>query len=837
MGGHMPRKQSLSTTYIPTRLQKTMKQISESALTTVVAPMGYGKTTVINYFLAEKAKKLHCSIIRISIYSDNLSVFWKSVQDAFRYEGYTFLDKYSCPTDLISGNMVVDAACRHLSGGKEIYIFADDFHLLTSVKLPGFLAKVADRIPSNVHVIFASRRTVISDTEAVGLGRKVCLISAEELRLEREDIAVYVHRCGFDMPKEQIDELYYSTEGWFSAVYLALRTYMSSGTIPSRGSDIYAVFIKAMIDSVADDIRLFLIVMGLADEFNAEMAGFITGYRNCADILKRLSKQNAFVKKLPDSENFRFHHMMKECAENLFEEFDKQTRDYYRNRYGEWYEQHDQFIHAITAYTCSGNYDAILQVVQADAGILLSCWGPDQILQLLDNCPVETLTKYPFTILVLMRCMFNFRQIPKMLELRDLLTNIIDNNSALSSEERGNLQGESDLIMSFLMYNDVTAMSRFHRSASAQMTRPAISITNKGGWTFGSPSVLMMFYRQPGDLEKELSEMDECMPHYYKVTNYHGYGAERIMRAEARYMQGDFVEAAIILGKAYIQPAKCDQDNMKLCCDFLDMRLSLFADHELTKKPEDRKKSILKNHNAGLINIWNASSAYYYAILGDSEKVPRVFREHLLERVNILEPGRPMTEMIENQVYIVQREYTRVLGQIDRQIAVCEKMNYCLVKIYLLIQKAVCLSALHKIPAAAKALVTALELAQPDSLLMPFAENYAGLEELFDTETCGGRHGAFIVKIRELAVDCAKEFNKNAGVQEVQVFSKLTAREGEVAALMAKRLTNHEIAERLFLSEGSVKQYSNQIYYKLHIEGDTRTKRRRLLDMLSGKIN
>ena len=30
--------------------------------------------------------------------------------------------------------------------------------------------------------------------------------------------------------------------------------------------------------------------------------------------------------------------------------------------------------------------------------------------------------------------------------------------------------------MSFLCYNDISAMSRLHRSASAQMSRPAISI-------------------------------------------------------------------------------------------------------------------------------------------------------------------------------------------------------------------------------------------------------------------------------------------------------------------------------------------------------------------------
>ena len=62
-------------------------------------------------------------------------------------------------------------------------------------------------------------------------------------------------------------------------------------------------------------------------------------------------------------------------------------------------------------------------------------------------------------------------------------------------------------------------------------------------------------------------------------------------------------------------------------------------------------------------------------------------------------------------------------------------------------------------------------------------------------------------------------------------FAALTDREYEIAALTLRRLSNREIAEQLFLSEGSVKQYVNRIYAKLFIEGDTRTKRKRLVEM------
>ena len=63
----------------------------------------------------------------------------------------------------------------------------------------------------------------------------------------------------------------------------------------------------------------------------------------------------------------------------------------------------------------------------------------------------------------------------------------------------------------------------------------------------------------------------------------------------------------------------------------------------------------------------------------------------------------------------------------------------------------------------------------------------------------------------------------------------MTEREFEVVCLMAQRLSNREIAEKLYLSEGSVKQYINQIYSKLHIEGDTRTKRKALAGLLGQK--
>ena len=175
-----------------------------------------------------------------------------------------------------------------------------------------------------------------------------------------------------------------------------------------------------------------------------------------------------------------------------------------------------------------------------------------------------------------MRRLFTWRQIPKMLQMKELLTRAIAESPDMTAEERGNLLGECDLIMSFLSYNDITEMSRLHRSASRQMTRSAVTI-QAGSWTFGSPSVLMMYYRAPGELQKELHEMNECMPYYYRITNGHGLGAELVMAAEASFMQGRLHEAEIGLERARTKIAGSGQENMALCCDFLQLRLRLDA--------------------------------------------------------------------------------------------------------------------------------------------------------------------------------------------------------------------------------------------------------------------
>lgn len=55
-------------------------------------------------------------------------------------------------------------------------------------------------------------------------------------------------------------------------------------------------------------------------------------------------------------------------------------------------------------------------------------------------------------------------------------------------------------------------MSAHHRRACVLMDRPTTAVSPTAVWGYGSPSVLISYYRLPGTLDREVAVMKESMP-------------------------------------------------------------------------------------------------------------------------------------------------------------------------------------------------------------------------------------------------------------------------------------------------------------------------------------
>ena len=212
-------------------------------------------------------------VLQASIYSDNRSIFWKSVQKAFAAAGLTVLEGYDCPRRRQRRGFAAGGPVCRAGWQNALLSFSGRFPPAGDERVAQFLCRLAYRLPENVHLIVASRNRFLPGEQVVRLGRRLHRIEADGLRLNREELLAYTHRCGVEITAAQAESLLRSCEGWFSAVYLNLHALAERGSLLQPGPDIYAMFTAAMLESLPEKTRGFLAVMGLADEFTVEMAG------------------------------------------------------------------------------------------------------------------------------------------------------------------------------------------------------------------------------------------------------------------------------------------------------------------------------------------------------------------------------------------------------------------------------------------------------------------------------------------------------------------------------------------------------------------------------------
>ena len=192
------QKPELNTIYISERMRHSLQPVARSSLTAVVAPMGYGKTTAINWYLNERGRE-GAAVLRVSIYSANRAIFWKSLQKAFAQAGLTVLEGYECPTDASGAALLLDDLCTALAGEREIDLFLDDFHLLRDEQAAAFLCALANRLPGNAHLVVASRNDFLPQGEILRLGQRLHRVGADQLRLNEKELSAYVRRCGMEL--------------------------------------------------------------------------------------------------------------------------------------------------------------------------------------------------------------------------------------------------------------------------------------------------------------------------------------------------------------------------------------------------------------------------------------------------------------------------------------------------------------------------------------------------------------------------------------------------------------------------------------------------------------
>lgn len=801
--------------YFSERIIKAMDAGLNYPITIVEAPMGYGKTTAVR----ECLRNTEARVLWQRIYDNSTTGFWLAFcrllheLDADRSQN---LLQLGLPDDGVSLQEAIALIEEIELPGRTVLVI-DDYHLLNGTEVENFIRFLVINEIDNLHIVLTARFIELINIEELSLKGYLCHITKESFELMPNDIVRYYKMCGVSLKDTDAENLFSISEGWISALYLLLLNYNETGSYKAT-DNINKLVESAIYNPLSEELKEFFLTLSLFDSFTPKQAEYMWKKGNSEKNLAEIMRKNAFINFDIVTQTYQIHHIFTHFLKGVFETKDLGYKNSLYEKAGQWFLKAGAYFTAMHYFYFQGDFEKLLCAMELDKA---SSFGTEQrelFIRYYQECPESVKRNHPIALLVFAMNLMHYNEMALFAKVCGEFAEILQ-CSSLDADSTDRLMGEFELLLSFTKYNDIKGMSEHHIRACALLKEPAVFIDTKGSWTFGSPSVLYMFYRECGKLEQAVGEMKECMPYYYQLTNGHGTGAEYLMEAEWYFNKGDYENAEIGVHKALYRAEDAQQPNIIICSLFLKVRLSLMKGdyNDILNLFEKMQDLIKQKEYYVLMHTVDMCIGYVNSCMKQSANIPHWLSEGDFNSSRLYFPARAFSNIIYGRVLLLKGEYLKLLGSAEQFLGIASVFPNFLSNIYTMIYIATCNEWIHRKNEALEALKQALSMAVPDQVYMPFVENCDFIKPMLQELLSQGLYSDHIAKILELYRPYQKALEQIAREHFTENKPKLTERETEIALLAAEGFSNKGIGVRLFISENTVKTQLKSVFEKFGI--------------------
>ncbi|MDA8233700.1 MAG: LuxR C-terminal-related transcriptional regulator [Clostridia bacterium] len=804
-------------------------------LTIVHAPAGYGKTTAALQFA--KGVKGQIVYMVLNELDKNLQYFWEHLSTLYtQISSQTGAKMAQMGFPSTSGLFLQFADLfKEVSLNEKHILIIDDFHVAECAELEELLVKISGLRLKDIHILILSRtspKLCSVDLKVKGL---LFEITKEHLRFDSEEILGYYKFYDIEITAPAVEKIGSFTEGWASAVYLSSLYFRQN---PDNLFNIAIFDIDRLIENTIykgydREVREFLLKLSILDRFDTEICSYLTGNKNAYELLSRVLNENSLIKISEDRQFFEMHRLFRDFLQKRLASHSSIDKNTLHIRAGEYYDYKSDILMALMHLDHAREYEKMANlIIKNKCTTTFSTQELVSILHYMHNIPKEYYLKHPMLLLISAMSLTRTKHASKSLELLAEVEQLCA-DSEMPAEVKKKLLGEAAVIKALMSFNDTTKMLLYFKEACTLLPGGTELVGANWSYTFGSPSVLYLYYNRVGGLDGMLDEFMQGFPYWERLSSC-GCGANYLLRAEVAFERCDYENAEQDAYRAIFRAEEKQQNSIVIAAKLLIIKICATRGKYSNAVILMRDMRELMNYRKALIYLstMDMCTAVFNLLAGDNGNMPGWLLDGELTASAANRAGFGIEFLIYAQILLNKQEYIKIESIIPKMFDIYSMFNnqYGIIRTHLI--TALADFHLYGPEKAVASLNVAFAITEADRLTMPYLEYGEYLLPVFKAfeKNHDNLDVAFSGKWLEDIIKKMKKYQNaisrfRAGFNAVNYERitggkgkvRLTKRETEILRLIVEGFSGEEIAKRLYVTPINVRVITSKIYTKLGV--------------------
>jgi LuxR family maltose regulon positive regulatory protein len=357
-----------------TSLIERLTRDDSRPIVSVVAPPGYGKTTLLSYWAGRNSRPF--AWVSVDEQDNDPRVLLSYVAkalNAVQPVGERVFEALASPVSSVPGSVVPRLGSAFWSMTAPVVLVLDDVHLLQNRECRDALSVLADHVPGGSQLVLAGRNEPPLRIARLRAEGRVLEIGPGDLMLSHEEAALLLRSAEVTLGEDDVAALHQRTEGWPVGLYLAALYLREGGRLGTAavsfgGADrLVSEYMESeFLARISHRHRVFLTRTAVLGRMCGPLCDATLELPGSAASLADLARSNLLLVPLDRrGQWYRCHHLFRDMLLAELERLEPELMPVLQRRAASWCLRNDLPEEALEYSMAAGDVDMVAHLVQS----------------------------------------------------------------------------------------------------------------------------------------------------------------------------------------------------------------------------------------------------------------------------------------------------------------------------------------------------------------------------------------------------------------------------------------------------------------------------------------